>query len=535
MPTDVCPETTLVVSCFVIVLVVTFATLDVHVPVPKLWTATPRSEHRRTTVPFWMWPLVGVALLVLTGCVSWAHLGAAIIGDDKIQPFAIILLFNAMAYLCLSMGATGALNFFSLKLLNHARGSGNRLFAIVFVLSAVITVASSNDIVILTLTPLVMDAAREANIPSRPFLMMQFFTSNVLSAVLIVGNPTNVIVGSAMQATFLSYFSAMALPSFACALACFGLTWLYYRTALQTDFRDVNKDAAAAVVDADGAWGQTGLLLATMVAFPAAGEVGVPVWIVATAGGVAALVMDLYRLPLFALDKPPLKLLEGESWAWLRRINERRADSVVNASQATSAPPHRNRQPHHDDGQVATLALRKRVPTVASIVWSLPLSLIPFVFGMFALVDALVNQGWVDRFAVFLAASMPASPIAAALLFVFLTVLVCNVVNNQPATILLTRVVTSPAFVKLGDTPATRAAVLGVVLGANLAANFTVVGALAGVMFIKLVRRKALVEALPPHQTLSALDFAKAGFAVSPVVCVVGALVVGGEVSFVSL
>jgi len=54
-----------------------------------------------------------------------------------------------------------------------------------------------------------------------------------------------------------------------------------------------------------------------------------------------------------------------------------------------------------------------------------------------------------------------------------------------------------------------------VILGSNLGANFTLIGALAGIMFAKILAGKNLV--------LSYLDFAKTGFKIMPFVTIMAA------------
>ena len=53
---------------------------------------------------------------------------------------------------------------------------------------------TSNDIVILTLTPIIAYFCKYTGSDPLPFLFVQFFSSNIWSIILIIGNPTNIIV-----------------------------------------------------------------------------------------------------------------------------------------------------------------------------------------------------------------------------------------------------------------------------------------------------------------------------------------------------
>lgn len=140
------------------------------------------------------------------------------------------------------------------------------------------TLFTSNDIVILTLTPLVLYASKEAKINVIPFLIVQFYAANILSAAFIIGNPTNVIVGTlffvfirslinaliavcssstytigeAIGLTFGTFVQWMALPAI---VAVFGglFSLLYvFRKELTETFVQPEMDPYDALIDRTG-------------------------------------------------------------------------------------------------------------------------------------------------------------------------------------------------------------------------------------------------------------------------------------------
>jgi len=159
------------------------------------------------------------------------------------------------------------------------------------------------------------------------------------------------------------------------------------------------------------------------------------------------------------------------------------------------------------------------MPTLKKSIQMLPWRIMPFVFGMFTLVEGLRKSGWIDTMADALISCIPQAggPLAvlvSAYLMTSVTILLSNLINNQPATILLTRVIISPGFLALPE--AVRSVgMFGVILGSNLGANFTLIGALAGIMFAKILSEKGI--------TLGYVEFAKQGFKVMPLVTVLAA------------
>lgn len=82
-------------------------------------------------------------------------------------------------------------------------------------------------------------------------------------------------------------------------------------------------------------------------------------------------------------------------------------------------------------------------------------------------------------------------------------------------TILFTRILLHPQFLV---TPEIRmASMYGLIMGSNFGANFTIIGALAGIMWESILCDKGI--------TMSYLKFAKYGFLIMPPVVVIACIV----------
>lgn len=128
-----------------------------------------------------------------------------IVGTDSIVPWTILVIFFALAYLCISWDLTGVFAYIAKKVLVAANGSGRKIFIYFYVLSAIMTIFTSNDIVILVLTPIICYICNYTKIDPVPYLISQFFAANLWSIFLVIGNPTNIIVAEAYQLRFLEY------------------------------------------------------------------------------------------------------------------------------------------------------------------------------------------------------------------------------------------------------------------------------------------------------------------------------------------
>lgn len=77
------------------------------------------------------------------------------LGDENLQPYAILILFFSLSYVSVALDVTGAFAFIALEATKVAGHSGTKLFFVIYVLAAVMTLVANNDIVVLTLTPIV--------------------------------------------------------------------------------------------------------------------------------------------------------------------------------------------------------------------------------------------------------------------------------------------------------------------------------------------------------------------------------------------
>jgi len=93
----------------------------------------------------------------------------------------------------------------------------------------------------------------------------------------------------------------------------------------------------------------------------------------------------------------------------------------------------------------------------------------------------------------------------------------CTLIDNQPASILLTQVLLSPSFDNLPSMVRT-SGMLGVLEGANVGGCWSLMGALAGIMWSTLLRNKGI--------TISYLQFMKVGLRVMPLVTFMVALII---------
>jgi arsenical pump membrane protein len=115
----------------------------------------------------------------------------------------------------------------------RARGSAERLFALVFVAGTAVTVFLSNDTTAVVLTPAVYAAARAAKAGPLPYLFVCAFIANAASFVLPISNPANLVVFGRHIPPLLSWLAQFAVPS----VLSIGATYIVLRLTQRGSLR----------------------------------------------------------------------------------------------------------------------------------------------------------------------------------------------------------------------------------------------------------------------------------------------------------
>ena len=181
---------------------------------------------------YWVITLIGALILLFSGTLDVKAVGAAIIADNAINPLKILVLFISMTVLSIFLDELGFFKYLANCALRRAGNSQVKLFIMLYATVSVLTVFTSNDIIILSFTPFVCYFARNAKIDPLPYLTAEFVAANTWSMALIIGNPTNIYLVTATGGDFLSYLKVMILPTVAAGLVSCACLFLLFRKKL---------------------------------------------------------------------------------------------------------------------------------------------------------------------------------------------------------------------------------------------------------------------------------------------------------------
>lgn len=368
-------------------------------------------------VVFDTYPLVaaaGVIALLLSGGLSLRAFGTGLTADTAVNPIKILALFFSMTFLSVYLDEAGFFHYLAGRTLARAGSDQRKLLTSLFVTVSILTVFTSNDIVVLTFTPFIGYFTKAAKIDPIPYLVTEFIAANTFSMMFIIGNPTNIYLASGAGIDFLAYVKVMLIPTLCAGAAVYVVIRLIFRKALAVPMHGEATENAIrhkpTVV-----LGMVHLSVCTVL-LAVASYIDLPMWLIAVCAAGSLIVCTC----------------------------------VMNAI-TRRGPRQMFRSIHR-----------------------LPWLLIPFVISMFGLVLAMNGSGLSGRIAEILTHGNPIVTYGVA------SSCAANIINNIPMSVLFTSLLT------YGSAPLS--AVYATIIGSNLGAYLTPVGALAGIMWMSLLK-----------------------------------------------
>ncbi len=334
--------------------------------------------------------------------------------------------------------------------------SGSSTFLLMFnvmLIGTLITAFFTNDATALILTPVVYALVVRLRLEPMPFMFATSFIADTASFILPVSNPINVLVLTAFPHDLWHYLRHLLVPS---ALVIAGniaaFMWIF-RHGLSRRFDPALLERAV----------RTGA--------DEHGRARYFWWVACSLGAVAAAYVLASALGL------PVSLVALGGALWL----------VL----------------------VSVLARRLRWRQVAAdISWPL----FGFIAGMLLLVQGVENLGLTAGFGHWLVRLSGGQPLWTALVSVFGAAVGANAINNVPAVLVLISAIRSTATGgQIQDLM-----VYGTVIGADLGPNITIMGSLATMLWLIILRRRGL--------DISAMEYFRLGITVTPLLLALGAV-----------
>lgn len=369
---------------------------------------------KRSFSSYWIIAFLGALAMMVFGNITPSLTVNSMLSSGSVNPVKILVLFISMTSISVFLDETGFFKYLASKTLKLAGNSQYKLFMMLYITVSVLTVFTSNDIIILTFTPFICHFCKNANINPVPYLTSEFVAANTWSMLLIIGNPTNIYLASYFNTDFASYTKIMAFPTIMSGLTSLLIMLLLFR-------KDLNKETVVTEVKNN--------------------VINKPL-----------MIMGLCTLAVCTIMLAIASYINLQMWLI----------SLVCAF-VLFASVYVFNKINHDRNKIITHTLQR-----------VPWQLIPFVLSMFIMVIALDFNHVTNSIANTLS-KLP-MPIFT---YTFSSAIFANFVNNIPMSVLFCSVSQNSGLGHLAEYAS--------IIGSNIGALITPIGALAGIMWTDIL------------------------------------------------
>lgn len=168
-------------------------------------------------------PLIADLFLLAILAIGRREVHDGTIGANNISPLDIMAFFITLAYIAISIDASGLIRYLAFRVLKWGGKVGHRLFFCLYVFFFLLGTFTGNDPVILSGTAFLSYMTRVSSniIHPRAWIYTQFAIANIASAILVSSNPTNLVLAGAFKIKFIVYSANMIVPVVVTAIVLF--------------------------------------------------------------------------------------------------------------------------------------------------------------------------------------------------------------------------------------------------------------------------------------------------------------------------
>lgn len=168
-------------------------------------------------------PLLADLFLLAISAIGRREVHDGTLGAHDIFPIDIMLFFLTLAYIAISIDASGLIRYLAFRVLQWGGKVGHRLFFYLYVFFFGLGSFIGNDPIILSGTAFLAYMTRVSSniVHPRAWIYTQFAVANIASAILVSSNPTNLVLTGAFKIKFIDYTANVVVPVVITAIVLF--------------------------------------------------------------------------------------------------------------------------------------------------------------------------------------------------------------------------------------------------------------------------------------------------------------------------
>ena len=158
--------------------------------------------------------LLGAGITILLGLVSQTKVLDGVLNPTyfvQYVDFNVIFLLVSMMIIVSITTRSGVFNYIANNLLKMTKGHPIAILAVLGVFTAVTSAFLDNVTTVILIMPITFFIAKELDIDPIPYLLTEIFASNIGGTATLIGDPPNIIIGSAAGFSFMDFVNNLTV------------------------------------------------------------------------------------------------------------------------------------------------------------------------------------------------------------------------------------------------------------------------------------------------------------------------------------
>ena len=145
----------------------------------------------------------------------------------------VIFLLAGMMMIANVLRETGLFQWIAIQSVRLGKGNPYRIMVILVIVTAVTSALLDNVTIVILMAPVTLFITASLRINPVPFLIALILASNIGGTATLVGDPPNILIGSAAGIDFATFAANLAPISLLILVAFIGLAWFLFKKDLQ--------------------------------------------------------------------------------------------------------------------------------------------------------------------------------------------------------------------------------------------------------------------------------------------------------------
>ena len=209
--------------------------------------------------------LLGGAITIVLGLVSQSKTLDGLINPNyfiNFIDFNVIFLLVAMMIIVAITTKSGVFNWLANELLKFTKGHPVKILFALGIFTAFVSAFLDNVTTVILIMPITFAIAKKLEIDPVPYLLTEVFASNIGGTATLIGDPPNIIIGSAGGLTFMDFLKELTPVVVIILLIVVSVLALLFKNKLHADQDKMN---AVAQIDNSGTITNKNLMLRSTI------------------------------------------------------------------------------------------------------------------------------------------------------------------------------------------------------------------------------------------------------------------------------